>query len=444
LSRLSPLTPARLGCFAALQFALSFAALPLLAFLPADYARRSAMSLGLLGLLLLGARLFDAVVDPPLGLLADHALAQGKARRVMLAWALPMAAGFAGLMALPSWLDYQAHRLAFIAALLALLTLTYAGYSALGLLHQAWALRLGNGAEQQARVFAWREGLGLAGVLVASAAAGTRGPLALALAFSAALGLALLLLRAAPLPQRAGQAPRSSSPGRLPQAWQRALLPLRQPRVRRLLAVYLAGATAASVPATLVMFFVRDRIQAPDWAAGYLLAYFAAGAAGMPLWLRAVRRLGAARAWLAGTLLAIASFGFAALLQPGQRWGFALVCAASGLCLGADLAIPPALLGQEIAAAGHGGHLEGSYFGVWNLATKLALALAAGLALPLLQWLGYRPGQPQLAALPPLVVAYCLLPCALKALSALLLWRGWIAGTQQPPHCVQPDPEVPW
>jgi hypothetical protein len=38
------------------------------------------------------------------------------------------------------------------------------------------------------------------------------------------------------------------------------------------------------------------------------------------------------------------------------------------------------------------GQHEGAYFGWWNFATKLNLALAAGLALPLLALLGYAPG----------------------------------------------------
>ncbi len=435
---LDGLSRSRLLCFGALQFALSFAALPLLSFLPADYARHAGVALGVLGLLLLGTRLLDAVIDPALGVFADRALARGTARRAMLGWSLPMLAGFTGLMLLPRWLPYPGHRLPFVGALLVLLVLTYAGYSALGLLHQAWGLQLGRGSQAQARVFAWREGLGLAGVLAASAAAGAQGPRGFALAFAVSLGAGLLLLRLVPAPT-----PTRPHAGRIAEAWQRAWLPLRQRGLRRLLGVYLSGVTAASIPATLVMFFIRDRIQAPHWTGACLVAYFAAGAAGMPLWLHAVRRLGAARAWLAGTMLAVASFGFAALLQPGQRIGFVAVCLASGLCLGSDLAIPPALLGQQIAAAGHAGRLEGSYFGVWNLCTKLALALAAGVSLPLLQVLGYRPGMPQSGALPALVVAYCVVPCALKACSGWLLWRGWIAAPRALPDLESTDLEYP-
>jgi GPH family glycoside/pentoside/hexuronide:cation symporter len=55
-----------------------------------------------------------------------------------------------------------------------------------------------------------------------------------------------------------------------------------------------------------------------------------------------------------------------------------------------------------------------------TFATKLNLALAAGLALPLLGCLATHPGARDAQALQALTLAYCLLPCALKLLAA---WR---------------------
>ena len=52
----------------------------------------------------------------------------------------------------------------------------------------------------------------------------------------------------------------------------------------------------------------------------------------------------------------------------------------------------------------------------------LNLALAAGVALPLLGSLGYAPGARDAHALQTLTWAYCLLPCALKLLAAGLLY----------------------
>ena len=79
-------------------------------------------------------------------------------------------------------------------------------------------------------------------------------------------------------------------------------------------------------------------------------------------------------------------------MGPGDVAGYTAVCVASGMALGADLAVPSALLAGVIQQAGHGGQREGAYFGWWNFATKLNLALAAGVALPLLGLFGYRPG----------------------------------------------------
>ena len=102
------------------------------------------------------------------------------------------------------------------------------------------------------------------------------------------------------------------------------------------------------------------------------------------------------------------------------------ILVAVGLALGADLALPGAMLAGLIGRAGDLGQTQGAYFGWWAFATKLNLALAAGLALPLLALAGYAPGTREPQALQALSYAYCLLPCALKLLAAGLLYRFFI------------------
>jgi GPH family glycoside/pentoside/hexuronide:cation symporter len=393
---------------------LAMAALPVYVHVPRLYAE-AGVNLALLGALLLATRLLDAFVDPVLGGWSDRT----RNRQWLMLLALPfLAIGMVGLMhpqesGTAMWL------------LLALLA-TYFGFSLASISYQAWGAELGGDSAERTLLTASREGFGLVGVILASIL-----PLLLAADISSGLGrlawlfVPLLFLAAAltlvgtPRGQRpavGAAAPVGASNADSP----RLRMALSDSRFRRLLAVFVANGTAAALPATLVLFFVADVLQAEKQSGIFLAVYFLAGIAGLPFWVRLARRIGRTRAWLASMALACAAFVGALLLGPGDVWPFALVCLASGLALGADLALPPALL-ADMAESPQAKAGAGAYFGWWNLVTKLNLALAAGIALPLLGALGYRPGGGE--GLSALILVYCLLPVFLKLIAAALLWR---------------------
>ena len=406
--------------YGALGFPLAFVALPLYVVLPNHYAVEFGVPLATLGTLLLAARLLDAVVDPLIGRAVD-AWFSASVRRVLAATALAalvLALGFHALFFPP--VREPGALLAWCAGAL---VVTYLAFSVASVVHQAWGARLGGNESARARIVSWREGLSLLGVLVASALPALAGLHTSSLVFAATLALGLVLLARAPRPASLTVAT-PHAPGSLTLPWANA-------DFRRLLAVYLVNGIASAVPATLVLFFVRDRLQAQPLEPLFLASYFAAGALSMPLWVRLVARIGLARAWLAGMVLAVLAFAWAALLGTGDAAAYTAVCVASGLALGADLALPGALLAGVIQRAGHATRLEGAYFGWWNFATKLNLALAAGLALPLLSAFGYTPGARDAQALHALTLAYCLLPCALKLAAAGLLYLLWIRKEQR-------------
>jgi Na+/melibiose symporter-like transporter len=227
-------------------------------------------------------------------------------------------------------------------------------------------------------------------------------------------------------------------------SWRDLFLPLGHPGFRHLFAVFMLNGIASALPATLVLFFISDALGLERDAGTFLAAYFGAGAVGLPLWMAISRHIGKVQAWRAAMLLAVAGFAGAWMLGSGDFAGFLAVCVISGLALGADLALPPSLLADLLRATADesrqantsasetngAGASEpigagapepigaGASAGLWNFATKLNLALAAGLALPLLQFTGYTPGGSNIA---PLYWAYCLLPCVLKLAAAALL-----------------------
>ncbi|MBL0352774.1 MAG: MFS transporter [Dechloromonas sp.] len=397
-------TAVRTFSYGLLGLPLAFAALPIYVHVPRFYAEVAGMQLALLGAILLGTRLLDAGIDPWLGWLADRV-----PRPTMVALALvPFAAGFVALLNPPA-----NHAASWLAGSLAL---TYLGFSAASVAYQAWGADVGNTSAQRTRLTAAREGFGLLGVVLAAALPGL-------LASDLDEGIRrlswvlppLLLIAAATTFSRVGA-------GQPVQAPSQPLLPsLRQVindlAFRRLLGVFVANGIAAALPATLFLFFVADVLHL-EKASGPLLAlYFVAGAASLPLWVKLSAHYGRVTAWLGAMLLAIIAFAGATLLGSGDLWPFAAICIASGLALGADLALPAAIaadLGERQGQAG-------ACFGVWNFFAKLNLALAAGLALPFLALLGYVPGSG--GGLAALTFAYALLPLGFKALAGLLLWR---------------------
>ena len=398
---------------------LAFVALPLYVHLPHVYASRYGMSLATLGLVLLLARLFDAVTDPWLGRLGDRLHARSP-RRVLVAGALSALVLVLGMAMLffPPWARPDDP-----VALLAVLMLTCLAFSLLAISHQSWGARLGGDEVQRTRIVAWREGAGLLGVVLASVLPAWLGwgPWLAVFALGLLLGVAAWWRGPRPTP--------NPHPSTLPAAQDtraELLHPWRHAPFRQLMAVFVLSGMASAVPATLVLFFIQDRLEAAAYEPLFLASYFLAAALSMPLWTRAVARWGLARSWLLGMLLSVAVFAWAATLGAGDTLGFGAVCVLSGLALGSDLALPSALLAGTIAERGDRGTREGAYFGWWNLAAKLNLALAAGLALPLLEVLGYQPGTRSAGGLQALTLAYAVLPCALKLLAALWLYRAFV------------------
>jgi Na+/melibiose symporter-like transporter len=391
---------------------LAMLALPVYVLVPPFYAASTGLALSTIGAVLLATRLLDAIVDPWLGTWVDRA--RGAYLRPLLAATPVLAVGFALLFSPPTALS-SAGAAVWLATTLIAATL---GYSLASIAYQAWGARLADDDGERARVTAWREGVALAGVIVASLASTWGGP-ALIAVFAVALAVSVVaLLRRAPRAPATPLAPRVAP-------WRAIVAPLSARAFRWLLGIFVLNGIAAAVPASLVLFFVADRLQLEGQSGLLLALYFVAGACSMPLWARLARRWGLHASWLAGMALAVATFVWAWALGPGDYAAFALVCALSGVALGADLALPPALLARVIGASHHRGSHEGAYFGLWNFANKLNLALAAGLALPVLEALGYTPGARDAAALDALAFAYAVLPCLLKLSAAALLLAAW-------------------
>ena len=420
----------RLFAYGVTSLPLAMAALPIYVHVPKFYADVMGLNLAAIGGLLLAARIFDAVQDPLLGYWSDRTREYRFGRMLWVGLGTPLLAlGMLGLFRPPAW-DASAMTGWFIAMLM----LVYLAFSMVQISYQAIGAELSDDVIERTRVTSWREGLGLVGVFLAAAlpeilskANGPReGFAAFALLFVPLLILAVAItISYTPTPVARTRA--VGAPGAM-QAIRIMLQPLKNRLFNRLLLVFVFNGIASAIPATLVLFFIEDVIRRPDLSAHFLIAYFAAGALGMPAWVKLSARIGKGRAWLVGMVLSIAAFIWTFMLNAGDVTPFMLICVLSGLGLGADLALPPSMLADVIDEDTRRGlaRNEGAYFGLWNLVTKMNLALAAGIALPALAWAGYNPSAQTKATQSPeaplyLAAIYALLPCVLKACAAMAL-----------------------
>jgi Na+/melibiose symporter-like transporter len=98
----------------------------------------------------------------------------------------------------------------------------------------------------------------------------------------------------------------------------------------------------------------------------------------------------------------------------------------SGLSLGADLALPASLQADvvDLDWLESGRRRTGLFFAVWSMTTKLSLALAVGIAFPILELAGFRAGGANSAiALGTLAALYGLVPVAIKLAATALVWN---------------------
>jgi len=401
---------------------LAMSALPVYVQIPAYYSTQLGMALVSVGWVLFLARFVDALQDPLLGYLIDR-------MRGTLTWWFCAAGFMLAIAFLGLWLPpvSGSHLIVWLA--LALI-LAYVAHSMLNIAYLAWGARIvSTGGRQSSALLgaaAWREAAGLVGGIAASVIpsfiisdsqsraqhAEHLGWYCLAFAIILALSIAALLT-AAPVWKRSRATADGESVGKGTARQWRILAS--NDAFKALLIPYFINAISVSIPATLVLFFINDRLQASQYSAAFLATYFISAAVGLPCWVKLVSSWGVALSWRLGMMLAIVAFISASMLSAGQIMPFFVICAASGFALGADLALPPVMLAQVIQADVP----PAAYYGIWTLLGKFALAIS-GLALPVLASLNYHPGHPAGAEL---AWVYAGVPCGLKCIALFLLMR---------------------
>ena len=434
-----PLT--RLVAYALPALPLAVLTLPLYIVVPTYYAASLGVPLAAVGQALLLVRLFDALSDPVVGVLADRTRPRFGRRRSWFIASVP-------ITVLAVWMVFVPAEGAGALWLFGFGALLSLGTTASLIPYWAWGAELATDYHGRNRSVGVREAVVVLGTLVATATPAIGEALGapdggLALWILACFVAVLLPVTAVvavafvPEPRDYSRPAVDAKEGAL--SFARLLTGLRGMAANRpfaiLLTAFVLNGIANGLPATLFLFFVNERLQAPEWAGILLFSYFLCGVAGVPLWLRLSGRFGKHRTWCAAMLFNCAVFATVPLLGPGDALPFLAICLLTGVALGADLVLPSSIQADviDVDTAAGGVQRTGTYVAAWGLGTKLALAAAVGIAFPILDLAGFKAGGgPQgETALLALVALYAGVPLAMKIVAIAMMWNFPIGAAEQ-------------
>jgi len=394
--------------YALFSCALGMAGLPIYIHAPKYFVEQYEINLAILGLALLLLRSIDFFQDPLLGRLASSTLSRGSGP-LWIATAF-MCFGMILLFAIPA---VTSPILWFSISLIIL----FSGFSFAYIRIYAFGVEA-FGMDGQIKIAKWREGGTLIGICLAAAAPsilsinGSNGYKNFAFLYCALIIIATFFMTSD-----------FSKTFFKVQKQTTSIFP-KDVGLRRLLLFVFLNAMPIAVTSTLYLFYVDHVLGLEVMGGPLLILFFLSAAFSAPFWTRWAEHYGALQVLRISMLVSILSFVWAYNLNAGEVIAFSIICFATGLSLGADMTILPAIFAQRLAKTKHDPNIG---FGIWNFSNKLALAVTAGILLPLMEFAGFET-QDMRSSLSRevLTISYAIVPCGLKIFA--LIWLQNLIG----------------
>lgn len=431
-----------LVAFALLSVPLSMGGLPLGLYLTPYYTAELGLSLTSVGFILLLTRVTDVVTDPLIGTLSDHTPARFGRRPLWIMVGLPIM-GFATIAVFDP--PFEVSRLYLFVAVATL----YLGWTLITIPLTAWAAELSPDYNERSRIMGARTIAGTSGTLLVlllpiglsylvdmgytSLAPESENSLQPMLRIVAWSTLALLVVTGPLMILLVPQ----------PKFIQKTVLDFRQAiaivaRNKAFMRLLTAGVLTSLgwyCIATLYIFFLTFYLGADQkvWSA-LLLVYLACSLIGTPFIVQMSKRFSKHKLLAGLSVFAMVIFSTVLLMEPGDYMYYTFIQVFAGLVANAGQVLVPSMAADVIDQDTlESGQQRGALFmALWGMADKLALAAAAGITLPLLDFFGFDPtAANDEAGLRALHFTYTFVPLILLSWAAWLIWRFPITRERQ-------------
>jgi GPH family glycoside/pentoside/hexuronide:cation symporter len=395
-------------CYAILAFPLAFLAMPIYIYLPNFYVNNFAISLQSVALVLLISRIFDAFLDPFLGIIGDK---YSHLKTKIIAFSAPIL-GIAFI-----FLFYPSASSNLSWWLFICLFITYFFFSLIQINYQSLAVGFSDNYNLKTKIIAIREAIGVMGIIFASTA-----PALLFLYFSEVksfliIGIFYLILISFCAAIFYFKAPQPAiSNAKIGHKLDLSFLKNRQ--LKYLFTIFFFNSLTFGITASLMLFFVEIVLNAKNFTSLFLLLYFGGLLLGIPFWTKLSEKLqNKEKAWKIAMILIVIIFAFCGFLKEGDIVFYALICAASGFCFAADYCLSYSIL-TDVIQSQKLTRSTSTIFGGINFIIKFCFAFASGV---LLFGLGkVQENAPDLQT-NFLLISYCLIPCCFKIFTYIFL-----------------------
>ena len=386
---------------------LSFLGLPLYIHLPKFYHDNYGLSLAAIGSALFFLRILDAFIDPILGMLSERF--QLTQKKYFIIFGLSLALFYNAFFHLPKFQSEQFTLYWFIFCTI----MVYVFFSLMFINYYNLGIYIAKKPSLILKLSSFRESCGFIGMILASIL-----PFLLfellgnyitafviyGIVFFILIIFALFILPSIPRIKKKNLN-NSSHP-------LQSLSYIYNNKPSRLLIIlFFINSMPIAITSNLFSFYVDQVLLAKDFQAIYLLTYLLCSALCASLFSTFFKDVNKMKALILLMAISLLGFSISYFIDASNKDLFYLVCVLSGFGLGGEMVILPAIATSMLKNKPQYGNV---FFSIWATCTKLSLAIAAGIFLPLIA------NEKNIYSVNNLIFFYAIIPLTIKIISMIL------------------------